>query len=139
MNQVRVSTVGEKNAGCFRDALVTEWSRSFCLGYHFLTRYIIGWNVAKHYFFDPKTNDWTEEKGRPAKCYVLCVYTEEEDRSPAKVLDLAKWEFYVVPTKVIARELSGQKTVVLSRIKSLTDAVTYSRLGDCVDEALAHG
>ena len=32
-----------------------------------------------------------------------------------------------MPTKVISKELSGQKTVVPNRIRSLTDPVTHSR------------
>jgi len=99
----------------------------------------IGWSISPSTYRYDEMDEDQDDQEPPADCYVFCVYTEKEDRSPAKVLDLAKWEFYVVPTKVIARELSGQKTVVLSRIKSLTDAVTYSRLRDCVDEALAHG
>ena len=96
----------------------------------------IGWS------FSPST--WQQDEGttdqeRPADCYVFCVYCEKKDRSPAKVLDLEEWEFYVLPTTVISDALRGQKTVVLNRIKSLTDAVTYSRLRERVDEALAHG
>ena len=45
----------------------------------------------------------------------------------------------MVPSRVIARELGGQKTVVRSRIECLTDAVTYSCLKDRVDEALGQG
>lgn len=55
------------------------------------------------------------------------------------MLDLEEWRFYVVPTKVIREELSGQKTVVHSRVRSLTEAVPYSDLKERVDEALAHG
>lgn len=96
----------------------------------------IGWSISPStYQYDGKIRD----QEPPADCYVFCVYCEKEDRSPAKVLDLEEWEFYVVPTTVIREELSGQKTVVLSRIRSLTDAVTYSRLRERVDEALAHG
>jgi hypothetical protein len=89
------------------------------------------------YQYDEQAKKDREDQEPPADCYVFCVYTEKEDRSPAKVLDLAKWEFYVVPTKVIGEELRHQKTVVLSGIESLTDAVPYSRLRERVDEALA--
>ena len=68
---------------------------------------------------------------------MFCVYCEKKDRSLAKVLDLEQWEFYVVPTTVISEKLSHQKTVVLNRIKSLTDPVLYSRLRERVDETLA--
>ncbi len=96
----------------------------------------ISWSVGQHFAFDSAKNDWSPDKGRPADCYVFCVYTEKEDRSPAKVLDLDRWEFYVVPTRVIDEELTTQKTVVLSRIRSLTDPVPYSRLRERVDQAL---
>jgi len=76
---------------------------------------------------------------RPADCYVFCVYCEKNTRHPAKVLDLEEWEFYVVPTTVISEQLSGQKTVVHNRIKSLTDPVRYSHLVERVDEALGRG
>lgn len=100
---------------------------------------VISWSVGEHFAFDPATNDWTPEKRRTADCYVFCVYTEKEDRSPAKVLDPNRWEFYVVPTPVIDEELGSQKTVALSRIGGLTDPVTYSRLRKRVDDALARG
>lgn len=96
---------------------------------------VISWSIS------PST--WQQGEGDtnqepPADCYVFCVYTEKKDRSPTKVLDLSKWEFYVVPTTVISKELSGQKTVVFNRIKSLTESVPYSRLRKRVDEALAY-
>ncbi len=99
----------------------------------------ISWSVGEHFALDPATNDWTPEKKRAADCYVFCVYTERDDRSPAKVLDPNRWAFYVVPTRVIDEELGSQKTVVLSRIESLTGPVPYSRLRKRVDEALAQG
>lgn len=99
----------------------------------------ISWSVGEHFVFDPATSDWTPEKKRTADCYVFCVYTEREDRSPAKVLDPNRWEFYVVPTTTINEELGSQKTVVLGRIAGLTDPVPYSRLRERIDEALARG
>ncbi len=98
----------------------------------------ISFGVGERYAFDPATNDWMPEKGRVADLYVFCVYREKKDRDPAKVLDLSRWSFYVVSTKVINGELGTQKTVVLSRIAALTDPVPYSRLKERVDEALAH-
>lgn len=97
----------------------------------------ISWGVGERYAFDPATNDWTPEKARHADLYVFCLYTEKEERDPAKVLDLARWKFYVVPTTVINRELGNQKTVSLGRIEDLTDPVSYMRLKELVDEALA--
>ncbi len=60
---------------------------------------------------------------------MFCVYTEKKDRNPAKVLDLEKWRFYVVPTTVIREKLWHQKTVAESTIESLVGKpICYSRL-----------
>lgn len=75
---------------------------------------------------------------RAADCYVFCVYTEPQDRNPAKVLDLDRWDFYVVPTSVINEKLGPQKTVALGRIAALITPVPYSRLKGRVAETLAH-
>ncbi len=99
----------------------------------------ISWNIAKHYGYSEKSGKWTEEKGRPANCYVLCVYCEKEDRNPALLLDLKRWEFYVLPTSVINSEFESQKTVTVGSIKPLATAVGYEQLRDSVDRALARG
>jgi hypothetical protein len=72
---------------------------------------------------------------RSADCYVFCLYAET-DRNRADVLDTSKWEFYVLPTERINRELGNQKSVGLNGIKSMTEAVDYSRLKKRVDRAL---
>jgi len=96
----------------------------------------IGWSISPSTY---RHDELAKDHEPPADCYVFCVYTEKEERNPAKVLDLAKWEFYVVPTKVIDRELSGQKTVAESSIKALVgEPVRYSHLRERVDEALGN-
>jgi len=87
------------------------------------------WNIAQHHIYDEEDRP-TGEKGRPAKCYVLCVYREKEDRDPALLLDLGRWEFYVVPTSLINEKFGSQKTVGLGGIKPLAIAVEYKRLRD---------
>ncbi len=96
----------------------------------------IGWSISPSTW---QQDERTTDQEPPADCYVFCVYCEKKDRSPAKVLDLTEWEFYVVPITVITEELSGQKTVVHNRIKSLTDPVPYECLRERVNEALNHG
>ena len=123
----------------YGDAKVEVKSSAYLQSWEQAKPSAIGWNIPEHFVYDPRTNDWTPEKERPAHCYVLCVYTEEEDRNPAKVLDPSRWKFYVLPTRIIDRELATQKTVALSVVESLTDPVPYSRLRERVDDALAHG
>ena len=95
----------------------------------------IAWGISPSTW---QQDESAQDQEPPADCYVFCVYREKEDRSPSKVLDLKEWEFYVVPTKVIREQLSGQKTVVHSRVRSLTEPVTYPHLRERVDKALAH-
>ncbi len=73
---------------------------------------------------------------RSARCYVFCLYTER-DREAADVLDLDKWEFYVLPTGRINRELGAQKRVSLGTIKRMANPVRYAQLKESVDFALA--
>ena len=95
---------------------------------------VISWGVGERFAFDPAANEWTPERKRAADCYVFCVYTEREDKDPAKVLDVGRWDFYVVPTSVIDEELGGQKTVGFGHIEGLADPVPYGRLRERVDE-----
>jgi hypothetical protein len=99
----------------------------------------ISWNIAEHFIYEEETDTWREEKERPAKCYVLCLYCERKDRNPPVMLDLDKWRFYVVPTSLINDEFGAQKTVVLSRIEPLAAAVKYGRLRGSVGRALGGG
>lgn len=96
----------------------------------------ISWGIEERFAYDTATNTWGEEQVRSAKCYVFCLYTET-DREAANVLDLDKWEFHVLPTERINRELGTQKRVGLGTIKRMTDPVRYAQLKESVDLALA--
>jgi hypothetical protein len=85
------------------------------------------WNAA--------TGTYSEEKKRWADCYVLCLYTER-DRDVANALDVSRWEFYVLSTKRIYRELGTQKSVGLGKISRMTEPVGYGLLKERVDQAL---
>lgn len=69
----------------------------------------IGWNIAEHFIYDEETDTWTEEKERPAQCYVLCLYCERKNRSPAVMLDVDKWRLYVVPTSLINEKFGSRR------------------------------
>jgi hypothetical protein len=61
----------------------------------------------------------------------------ETERSRANVLDVSKWEFYALPTGRINRELVNQKSVGLSRTKSMTEPVSYGQLKERVAGVLS--
>ncbi len=133
-----IRTVWDPYDLVYRDAKIEVKSSAYLQSWKQDKDSVISWSIGEHLAWDSVTNEVSVEKARSADCYVFCVYTERA-RGQANVLDVSKWEFYVLPTTVINRELGTQKTVVLSRISALTDPVPYSRLRGRVDEALASG
>src|SRR5215216_6412788 len=98
----------------------------------------ISFDLKERLSWDAATNTYQVEPRRAADCYVFCVYTETE-RSRANVLDVDRWEFYVVPTEKINRQLGRQKTAALSTIEWLTKpdgSVGYAQLKNRIDSAL---
>jgi hypothetical protein len=51
-------------------------------------------------------------------------------------LDINKWDFYVVPTHRINETLGAQKTVRLSGVESMTEAVKIEQLKERVNRTL---
>lgn len=65
--------------------------------------------------------------------YIFCLNTGEtmEESYP---LNLNNWEFYIVPTAVINEKCGKNKTISLSKIKSLGySAVKYSEIKSAID------
>lgn len=95
----------------------------------------ISFDLKERLSWDAATNTYEVELSRAADCYVFCVYTETE-RSRANVLEVDRWEFYVLPTERINRELGSQKTAALSTIRYMVGPVGYSQLKGSVDRVL---
>jgi hypothetical protein len=87
----------------------------------------ISFDLRERLSWDATTNTYQVEPRREADCYVFCVYAER-DLSRANILDVDKWEFYVVRTEKINRQLGSQKSAALSTIRSLASPVGYTEL-----------
>jgi hypothetical protein len=62
--------------------------------------------------------------------YVFCLLTGTDP------LDVAQWEFYVLATSVLNREVPVQKTMRLGPLKRLcTRACTYDELSGAIRQA----
>ncbi|MGB3294256.1 MAG: hypothetical protein WBB01_14810 [Phormidesmis sp.] len=96
---------------------------------------LIKFDIGKKGGWDSEENVTAEEKGRSADCYVFCVY-EEKDIQNANVLDLDKWSFLVVATEKLNEVFGNQKSVLLSRLQQLGQAVKYDGLKRAIDLAL---
>lgn len=78
--------------------------------------------IKKKYGWNNKTNDWDYKRDRQADVYVFSVHNEK-DPDKANPLNPDQWIFYVVPTSVINEKLKDQKTVRISTIETILDAV----------------
>ena len=87
--------------------------------------------------WDARTNTWIKTSGRTAAVYVFCVFAER-DPEKANVPDLSQWEFYVLSTPTIDRELGNQKTVSLNPLRKLVHPIPFGGIRGAVDAALLH-
>lgn len=97
----------------------------------------IQFDIARKYPLVAEPNTYGPEQVRSADCYVFCLYPEQ-DEARANPLDVSAWRFWVLPTARIEAVFGSQKSVALSRIQSLTEAVTAQHLVAAVTSALAH-
>ena len=77
--------------------------------------------------------DSTTSYERQNDIYVFCLNTgnNEEDSYP---LDMANWEFYVVPTKIINDNCtSEQKTISLGKVRKLAPLTRFNELKNVID------
>lgn len=79
-------------------------------------------NKSKKAWNEKENITYTVEK-RYADVYIFCMYTEKKDKHVEKVLALQHWDFYILTTAQINKQLGNQQTVTLSKIKKLTKGI----------------
>ncbi|MDE0046939.1 MAG: hypothetical protein OXU19_13940 [bacterium] len=73
----------------------------------------------KSWAWDDRSWDWLPSPDAPkrwADCYVLCL-ENMDDPTRYDPLDLAQWEFFVIPTFTIDEVFGDQKSVTVGRLK----------------------
>ena len=73
------------------------------------------------YGWDSKTNEYESVQKRQANIYVFCLH-KHTDQATVNPLDLAQWEFYLMPTVLLDKHFGKQKTISLN---ALVRAGTY--------------
>lgn len=92
----------------------------------------------------PKRRAWDAERGilseeirRHADVYVLALL-HNRDRETIDPMDLAQWEFYIVPTVVFDERERSQHSITLPSLKLIAGSpVNYSNLKEKVLDAAA--
>lgn len=77
----------------------------------------IRFGVEPHGSWNAETNEFREEKRRWADIYVFCVF---EGENSLDCLDMNRWVFYVIATRVLDQEVPQQKTIGLSSLIKLS-------------------
>jgi len=81
--------------------------------------------------WNPETGEYGTQKGRYSDAYVFALLTER-DKDKVDPLDLRQWEFYVVPTFVLNRELGNAKSISLVRLQKLIGPVGADGIKDAL-------
>lgn len=92
----------------------------------------ISFDVRKTREWNEETNRQSREMKRQAEIYVFCLlkHTVQETIDP---LDVAQWEYYVLPTSVLDDKVGEQKQISLQALKKLDPLqVPYEDLSSCI-------
>ncbi|MBM3131772.1 MAG: hypothetical protein FJY85_11985 [Deltaproteobacteria bacterium] len=93
----------------------------------------ISFNVQPRRAWDSE-NGYEETPRRHADVYVfaLLAETRKERLDP---LDLAQWEFYVLPTKVLNERKRSQHSITLKSLQALTSRIAWADLAREIETA----
>lgn len=81
------------------------------------------------------TNEYSGATRRQAQVYVFALLCDQ-DRDRVDPLDVAHWEFFVVPTAVLDQRLPGQKTIGLPGLLRLRPRrCRFEELAKAVEDA----
>jgi hypothetical protein len=85
--------------------------------------------------WDPETNRFAKEKRRQAQVYVFALQTHQV-QATLDPLDVAQWEFYVLPAKVLDTRSIGRKSFGLAALEKLEPKkVKYAGLRAAIEAA----
>lgn len=77
------------------------------------------------------------ESDRNSDCYVFCVYTDQ-DKTNYDILDISRWEFYIIPTKFLNKHYPEQKRISLSTIQKSFKPLRYNQIKSEIDNILEY-
>lgn len=85
--------------------------------------------------WDAETNVWSTEVKRQADVYVFALLLHQ-DKATLDPLDVAQWQFFVLPTTVLDAHLPGQRSIGIARVQGLCkDCVGFGELAAAVEQA----
>lgn len=99
----------------------------------------IEFGIGKRSAWDAETNKLDDEARRHADVYVFALL-HHKDRQSINPMDLAQWEFYVVPTRILNERHPEQEKIGLTSVERLAGkAVTFDTLEMAVRQSAPSG
>ena len=96
---------------------------------------VIMFDICPKRAWDAATAQSINEPTRIADCYVFCLYAETNPEVN-NVVDVDRWEFYVVSTDAINQSFGAQKSIGLSSLKKIAETIKYNQLRITIELAL---
>lgn len=96
-------------------AYVQSWRQSHPSKISFGIAPTQGWNA--------ETNEYSRDAARQADLYVFCLL-KHQDQASINPLELAQWDFLVVPTWILNRDAPRQKSITLGSLLKLENRRT---------------
>ncbi len=110
-------------------AYLQSWHQTRLSAISFLTPRTRGW--------DPDTNVQSDVPLRQADVYVFALLAHR-DKATVNPTDVAQWQFYVLPTRVLDQRTRSQHAITLPTLERLAgEAMSYSQLAEAVRTAAA--
>ena len=97
-------------------------------------------DIARKLSWDPDTDTFSDDQVRPADIYVFCLYNRRARDAPNTLdpLDVSEWDFYILPTATLEREVPEQKTIRLGGLNRLgARKVAFGQIHDAIREMLS--
>jgi hypothetical protein len=76
---------------------------------------------------------YEEDARYVADAYVFAIFTDR-DGMTANVLDVARWQFYVLPIGRLIEAIGDAKSITEQRLGTLTTSVSFSGLREGIDQ-----
>ncbi|REJ09096.1 hypothetical protein [Halobacillus trueperi] len=92
-------------------------------------------NISKARAWDSSTGEMSSEAQRNSDCYVFCVFADQ-DKSDYDILNVNRWDFYVLSTSFLNYYFPEQKSISLSTIQKYCEPVKYRNLKENIDSIM---
>ena len=100
-------------------AYVQSWAQSKPSQIRFSIRKTLEWV--------PEENRFGKDRKRHSDLYVFCVLTEKI-KSEVNPLDIEQWEFYIMSTQLMDKELADSQSISLATVLKYSQRYTFKQL-----------